>query len=167
MVLLQLTGIDNLHKPLSRLLQLCPVLACIRLANILKQLHPSALWKIRAAVERFGLSGQEYIQGPAALQAHGVQRIHVNLVHVGPLFPVNFDAHEMRIHHCCHRRVFKRLPLHHVAPMASCVPDAHQNGLLLGLGPAQRFRAPRVPVHGIVRVLLQVRAGFPGEAVGR
>ena len=165
-VLGQLAGANNFHKPLSRLLQLGAVLAGVGLADVGQQLGPFALREVRAAVKRLRVGGQKHVQRPAALQAHGVHGIHVNLVHVGPFLAVDFDAHKMRVHHRRHRLVLKRLPLHYVAPVAGRVANAHQNGLLFGLRPAQGLGAPRVPVHRIVGVLLQVGAGFLGEAVG-
>src|SRR5581483_958112 len=55
---------------------------------------------------------------------------------------------------------------HDVAPVARGVADRQQDRAVLGPRAGERLLAPRVPVHGVVPVLEQVRAGLAGEAVG-
>ena len=89
----------------------------------------------------------------------------VDLVDVGALFAVDFDVHEQRVHDRRGLRILERLVSHDVAPMAGGIANRQQNRLVLFACKLERFFAPRVPVHRILRVLLQVGAGFPSEAV--
>ena len=43
---------------------------------------------------------------------------HVDLVEIGPLFPVDLDADKPPIHEFRNRLVLERLPFHDVAPVA-------------------------------------------------
>src|SRR5438477_12306016 len=52
-----------------------------------------------------------------------------------------------------------------MAPVASGVADREQDRLVVRSRPPERLLAPRVPVDGVVRVLEEVRARLPGEAV--
>ncbi len=62
--------------------------------------------------------------------------------------------------------VFKRFAFHDVAPMAGRIADAQKDGFVLRARLGERFVAPRKPVHGIVRVLQEIRRFFAGEPVG-
>jgi hypothetical protein len=79
------------------------------------------------------------------------------MVQIGALFAVDLDADKMLIQVLGHFGVFKRLPLHHVAPMAGGIAYRQENRLLfppclLSLHP-QGNR-----VHRIFGVLLKIRA---------
>ena len=94
-----------------------------------------------------------------------MQRRHVDLVDVRPLFAIDFDVDEQFVHHDARGSVvFEALVRHHVAPVAGRVADGQQDR------PSdvcfrQRFRAPRPPVDRIVLVLQEIRARFLGEPV--
>src|SRR5665811_1079966 len=51
------------------------------------------------------------------------------------------------------------------APVAGRVADGEEDRAILDARPLQRLRAPWMPVHGVVRVLEQVRARLSGEPV--
>ena len=122
--------------------------------------------EIGSGEERLAVRRQPDALGPAAVPAriqHG--GVHVNLVQVGPLLPVHFDRNEMLVQETSHFLVLKTFVLHHMAPVAGSVTDAQKNGLVLVGGQTQRLRPPRVPVHGIVRVLQQIGAGRVDEAI--
>ncbi len=63
-------------------------------------------------------------------------------------------------------RVLEGLVSHHVAPVAGRVTDGKQDRFVLLPRQGERLRAPGVPVHRIVGVLLEVGTGFLGETVG-
>ena len=46
-------------------------------------------------------------------------RRHVDLVEVGPLFPVHLDADEVLVHEGGDALVFERFPLHDVTPVST------------------------------------------------
>lgn len=50
--------------------------------------------------------------------------------------------------------------------MARRVADAQKYGLVFRAGPGKRFITPRMPIHGIVRVLQEIRGFLEGEPVG-
>jgi hypothetical protein len=55
--------------------------------------------------------------------------------------------------------VLERLVRHHVAPVAGGVADREHDGDVAPGGLGEGLVAPRPPVHRVVRVLEQVRAG--------
>jgi hypothetical protein len=57
------------------------------------------------------------------------------------------------------------LALHDVAPVAGGVADAQQDRLVLVVRAPKRLLAPGIPVHGVVGVLQQVRAGRVDQPV--
>src|SRR5262249_1782333 len=79
---------------------------------------------------------------------------------------VDLDVDEGTVHHRRRRWVLEGLALHHVAPMARRVADRQQDRLVICFCPQQRFGSPRVPVHGVVRVLQQIRARLARQPVG-
>jgi hypothetical protein len=63
-------------------------------------------------------------------------------------------------------RVGEGFPLHDGAPVTTGVADGQKNRLVLGPGFLQGLRDPRPPIHRILGVLAQVKAGTRGEAIG-
>ena len=122
--------------------------------------------KVGAPVERHAIGREEDGHGPAAVPRHGLDRLHVDLVHVGALLAVHLDVHEELVHEGGGVLVLEGLALHDVAPVAGGVADGQQHRLVLGPRALQSLRAPRIPVHGIVRVLEKIRARLLREAVG-
>jgi len=53
-----------------------------------------------------------------------------------------------------------------MAPVARRIADAQQNRLILSFRPLQCLIIPRVPIHRIMRMLLEVRALFREQMVG-
>ena len=121
--------------------------------------------EVGAAVERVAVRGEPDAEGPAALAGEGLHRFHVDGVQVGPLLPVDLDAHEVLVQERRDALVLEALPLHHVAPVAGGVADAQEDGLVLGLRLLQGLRSPGVPVHGVVGVLQQVGAGLARKMI--
>ena len=98
------------------------------------------------------------------------QQLHSRLVYViqvGALFAVYLYVHEVFVHQSGYLLVLKGFALHNVAPVASGVAYGQQNGPVLDPGPVKRFRTPGVPIHRVMGVLKQVRAGFLDQTVGR
>ena len=123
------------------------------------------LREIGAAPDRVPLGGEEHGQRPAALLAGGVQRRHVDLVDVGPFFPIDLDVDEVAVHHAGDVGVLEALVGHHVAPVARGIADRQQDGLAAGLCLRQRGGGPGAPVNGIVGVLQQVGTGLVSKLV--
>ncbi len=115
--------------------------------------------KVGAAEERVTVRGHEHGHRPAALAGHRLGRGHVDGVHVGPLLPVDLDRDQVLVHERGGLRVLERLVRHHMAPVARRIPHGQQDGDVAGPGGGEGLRGPGPPVHGVVRVLQQVRAG--------
>ncbi len=90
----------------------------------------------------------------------------VDLVQVRPLLAVNLDVDEVVVHHAGGGLVLEGFVRHHVTPVASGVADRQEDRLVLVLRLLQSGVVPGLPMHGIVGVLAQVRAGLPVEPVG-
>jgi len=121
--------------------------------------------KVGPAVKRFQFRRKKNVERPAALSAHGLDERHINLVHVRALFAVHLDADEVFVQEFRRLFVFKRLALHDVAPMAGRVADAQENGLVLLARFGERRLTPGKPIHGIVRVLEQIRGFLAGQMI--
>src|SRR5439155_14117037 len=105
-------------------------------------------------------------QRPATAASHeGLCRFLIDIVQVGTLFTVYLYVDEMFIHQPGNVGVFKGFPLHHMTPVTGGIADGEENWLVLRLGASQGFVSPGIPVHGIVRMLLEIGARFVDEAV--
>ena len=113
--------------------------------------------KISAAEKRLQIRREKNIHRPAAAAGRGLHERHVNFVHVRPLLAVHLDADEMFVEKIADALVLERFAFHHVAPMAGGIADAQENRLVFRARLFKRLVAPREPVHGIVRVLEQIR----------
>jgi hypothetical protein len=74
--------------------------------------------KVRAAEEHLSVRSEEGRQRPSSLLGEHLHRALVPRVHVGPLVPVDLDADKVLVEERGDLRVFVRLPVHHVAPVA-------------------------------------------------
>jgi hypothetical protein len=63
-----------------------------------------------------------------------MQRRHINLVNIRPLFAIDFDIDEQLVHDTRGGVVFKTLVRHHMAPMASRIADREQDRPFAALG---------------------------------
>jgi len=129
----------------------------------------SVLGKISAAEERLLFrGGQKHGQGPPArtVRQHLLRDL-INLIQVRALFAVDFDVDEQLVHQGRGGRIFEGFVGHHMAPMAGRIADRQENGLVLLLCPPQGRLAPGIPLHRIVGVLQQVRAGLLGEVIAQ
>ena len=70
------------------------------------------------------------------------------------------------LRNCADALVLERLAFHHVAPVAGRIADAQEDRLVFRARFCKRLVAPREPVHGIVRVLEQIRRFLARQAVG-
>ena len=109
---------------------------------------------------------EERVQRPAAGAGHRLHGVHVDRVDVRALLAVDLHADEVVVHDQRDVRVLEGLVLHDVAPVAGGVPDRDQDGLVLLPGARERLLAPRIPIHGVVGVLQQVRRGLEARRFG-
>ena len=123
--------------------------------------------KVGAAPEGLGRRRQEHGERPAALLAEAAERPHIDLVDVGALLAVDIDVDEALVEDGGGGRVAEALMRHDVAPVAGGVTDGEEDGFRLPAGTLQRLRAPLVPVHRVVGVLQEVRAGGVDQAIWR
>jgi hypothetical protein len=121
--------------------------------------------EVGAAEERATVRGAEDVQRPSAGTREPHDRLHVDLVDVGPLLAVHLDADESLVHEPRRVRILERLPLHDVAPVARGVADRDQHRPALPPRALPGLFAPGVPVDRVVPVLEQVGAGLASQAV--
>jgi hypothetical protein len=121
---------------------------------------------VGAAVERAPVGREEHRHRPPAVPRHPLHRRHVDAVDVRPLLAVHLDVDEVLVHQGGRLGILERLVLHHVAPVARRVAHREQDRPVLRPRALQRLGSPGVPVHRVVPVLQQVRAGLVSEAVG-
>ena len=108
--------------------------------------------EVGAGEERNALVVGERVEWPSALPAQGLERVHVELVHMRQLFTVDFDGHKVVVEYFRHGRIRKRFARHDMAPVARGVADRHQHRHVSGAGLFEGLRAPHVPVHWLVGV---------------
>ena len=123
------------------------------------------LWKIGSGKERSAVGEGENCHWPTTVTVHCLNGIHVDRVDIGSFLAIDLDVDEQPIHEFASGFVFERLMSHDVAPMAGRIADRNENGNVTAFRFGQRFRPPRPPIHGVVGVLAQVRAGFVREAI--
>ena len=122
-------------------------------------------WEVGAAPERLAGGREEHGERPAALLAEQGQGMLVDLVEVGPLLAIDLDVDEVAVHQGGDLGVLEALVRHHMAPVAGGIADRKEDRLVLLPGGGECGLVPRLPVHRVVLVLEQVRAGGFGEAV--
>jgi hypothetical protein len=111
---------------------------------------------------------QEHGQRPAAGAARQqLLALLVDAIEIGPLLAIDLDVDVERIHKLRGRRVLERFVRHDVAPMTGGIADRQQDRLVLAARAFERLAAPRIPVHGIVRVLAQIGARLMFELIHR
>ena len=117
-------------------------------------------WEIGSPEKRLQVRGQKHVERPApSFPKHRLKTRHVDLVHIGPFFPVKFHADEVLIEKFRYLFILERLPLHHVAPVTGRIADAQQNHLVVLAGLFKSLFSPGIPIHRIKSVLEEVR-GF-------
>src|SRR6266511_626370 len=127
---------------------------------------PILVGEVGPRVERHALRREEHRHRPTAVAGHGLDGVHVDRIEIGPLLAVHLHRDEVLVHELGGPLVFERLLLHDVAPVAGRVPDGEEDRQILAASLLQRLGTPRIPVHGVVGVLEEVRAGLTGQPVG-
>jgi hypothetical protein len=117
-------------------------------------------------VERLPLRRQPDAQGPAAASSHRLDCAHVDRVDIRTHLAIHLDGHEVLIQDPGDLRLVEGLVFHDVAPVAGGVADAEEDRTVQLLRLLEGFFTPRVPVHRVVSVLLEVGAGFQQQAIG-
>jgi hypothetical protein len=126
-----------------------------------------ARWKIGAREKRPLIGRQKHGQRPAPRAAHELDHQLVDVIQIGALFAVDLDGYEFVVHLAGDAGVLERLALHDVAPVTSRIADGQENGLVSGLGFAERLFAPGEPIDGVICVLLQIGRRFARQSIFR
>ena len=121
--------------------------------------------KVGAAEERLERRRQKDAHRPAALTAHQLHRRHVDLIEVGALLAVDFDADEVLVQVARDPWILEGLSLHHMAPVAGRIADREEDRLVLPPRPSERLVSPRVPVDRVFRMLAEVGARLVRQAI--
>ena len=77
------------------------------------------------------LRGQEHGVRPAARAREQAAPLHVDLIDVRALLPVDLDAHEVLVHERRDLRIREDLTLHDMAPVAGAVAHGEKDRLRL------------------------------------
>ena len=119
-------------------------------------LQPLRLREVRPTPNRPAVRHGHAIQRPSAPLRHELHGVHVHLVHVGPFFAVHLDTDKVLVHEGGRLDVFERFVFHHVAPMASAVPDAHNDRFVQPGCFFKRGLAPSLPMNRVELMLQQI-----------
>jgi hypothetical protein len=122
--------------------------------------------KIGPAEKGFQVRREKDVQRPTALAGRGLNKHHVDFVHIRPLLAVHLDGDKILVEESGDGSVFKRFALHHVAPVAGRVADAQKDGFVLAARLFESFVIPGEPIHGVARVLEKVRRLFARQTIG-
>jgi hypothetical protein len=117
-------------------------------------------WEICPGEKRPQIGGEENAHRPSPLLGDDLDGRHVKLIDVRALLAIHFDVDECPVHLLGNRVVFEAFAFHDVAPVAGAVSDGQKNRPILPPGTLQRFIAPGIPIHRIVRVLEEIRRCF-------
>ena len=108
--------------------------------------------------EGFLVRAHDDRQGPSAPAGEQLGHGHVQLIDVGTFLPVHLDVDEGVVHQTGDLLILEALPFHHVAPVAGGVADGEEDRSVLLCRLTEGFLSPRIPVHGVRRVLQQIGA---------
>ena len=125
---------------------------------MLEEIEKAIPREVGPTEKRLPLGRERRGHRPAATAGQRLDRGHVDAVHVGPLLAIHLDGDEVLVEIPRDFEILERLALHHVAPVTGRIAHAEQHRLVLPRGARERLVAPRVPAHGIVRVLEQIGA---------
>src|SRR5206468_11129620 len=113
-------------------------------------------WEIGSADKRFEVWSKPYTHGPAAAARRRLHEGHVNAIHIGALFAIDFNVHILAIHDFGGGSIFEGLMRHDVAPVTGGITDREKNGFVFASRFFERFLAPGKPFHRVIGVLKQV-----------
>src|SRR5690606_12538706 len=125
------------------------------LENLSKS-RTSKLWLFRevgSTPERLTIGRYEHRERPTTLVSHSLQRCHIDLINIRPLFPIYLDIYEESVHDRSHVIILETFVGHDMAPVASGIPYRQQNGSIQSLSLFQSSARPSAPVHRIILVL--------------
>ncbi len=120
---------------------------------------------VSAAEKRLAFRREKHRQRPAAAAGQHLHRVHIDLIQIETLLPIDLDAYETLVQQPGDFGIFKSIMGHHVAPMTGGITDRQEDWLLLGPGQGQRLGIPGPPIHRVSGVLEEVRAQFVGKVV--
>lgn len=138
----------------------------IHFGQFFDDLLPLFFGEIGACVNGLHVGQTNHIEWPSASAGHDLTSVHVYHVDVWSFLPIHFDAYQMVVHDFGGFKVLETFVLHHVAPMAGAVADAHQDQFVFRFCTLPSVIAPFFPSHGVVCMLKQVRAVGMDECVG-
>ena len=125
----------------------------------------AVLRQIRPRKERLLLRRHYDRQRPARAAGERLTHADIHRVHIRPLLPVHLYGDEVPVQHLRYLPILERLVRHHMAPVAGRIPDAQKHRLVLPPRLLKGRRAPREPVHGVLRVLKQIGGLFVYQRV--
>src|ERR1700730_11947113 len=110
--------------------------------------------KVGATEERLQIRSEKDRHGPSAASGGRLDVCHIDAGDIGTFFAIYLYGHERAVDHFGDVFAFERFALHHVTPVAGGIADREEDRLVLAPGLLEGFVAPRIPVDGIMCVLL-------------
>ena len=151
----------------QRLGRRCDALAVF--AVTLRHLRQHRLERVRrqigAPVENVSVRSQEDGERPAAAAGELCDRALVARIDVRAHVAIDLDRNEQLVDERSDPRIFVRLAVHLMAPVAPDRPDVEVDRPVELLRQGEHVVAPLLPMHGLLRRRPQIRAGSLGELV--
>ena len=153
-----------------QIIMFLPVMGGDSLQQLTKARHAVAgiRWKVRAGENRcVPLGCQGHGQRPATRSAgQYLVSALVDPVEIRSFLTIHLDADKMLVHQRRDSVVLKGFMGHDMAPVTGGITDGEQDGFVFVSGQSNGLFVPRMPVHGIIGMLEQVRAVGGIESVG-
>src|SRR5258708_24076894 len=86
-------------------------------------------WEIGSPDKRFELWSKPYAHRPAAAARCCLDESHVNAIHIGSLFTIDFNVHKLAIHDFGGGNIFEGLIRPDVAPVTGGMTNREKNRL--------------------------------------
>jgi hypothetical protein len=112
--------------------------------------------EIGSTDKRCELWSKPYAHRPAAAARCCLDESHVNAIHIGSLFTIDFNVHKLAIHDFGGGSIFEGLMRHDVAPVTGGITDREKNGFVFASRFFERLLPPGKPFHRVIGVLQQV-----------
>src|SRR5256714_6587309 len=121
--------------------------------------------EIGSTDKRCELWSKPYAHRPAATARCCLDESHVNAIHIGSLFTIDFNVHKLASHDVGGGSIFEGLMRHDVAPVTGGITDREKNGLVFASRFFERLLPPGKPFHRVIGVLEQVGRFLVSQSV--
>ena len=126
----------------------------------------TVVWReISSAHKRFEIGGKEHAHRPATTSGGRLNEGHIDPIHVGPFFAIDFDADKVSVQQIGDLGVIKRFMGHYMAPVTGRIADREKYRFVTLPRLLKRGSSPRPPIHRLMRMLQKIRRFLTGEMI--